>query len=432
MAKNLGRLRTTISGITGVSAGSVAVVNLPVNQRYHRLQLNCSGVNYTGGVAIVPTIVTAGGFTNTTGTCRLNCVNGVPTSVTYVAGNSAGATTATVLSVPDSTGMSSIILTCTAAGTGVLGNATFAISGATAGPIQPATLITSLRLSVNGVVMRDISPAQILAIMTACGYFPQFGSLPIWFTEPTRNFLRDNELTSWDLFGQSTFQIQIGISANVTTPGLTGLMEFDYNRNARAGNAAQTAAAIAAGAIAKGAPVGTPIPFAQPVSQHSFTIPISSGRFDITTLPHNKPISRLWLSGSSYGNLTQVEILQDGNLVYQASAQQMFEDASEYGYQLGNPYVAAAGGGGYGGGVNGFATAQVATSIPNGVLSGSPWLYGAGGGSLYPLDGAVIFDLDNRPWKALRVDNALVLRVYSNAAQNLTVIQETLPGAFSG
>jgi hypothetical protein len=430
MAKNLGRQLQFISGISGVSAGSVASAQLPVNQRYHGLILNCTGINYTGGVAQVPTIVTAGGFANTTGTVRLNVVNGVPTSVTYVAGNSGGATTATVLSVPDVTGAAPILLTCTAAGTGALGNATFTVGAGTAGPMPPSTLITSLRLLVNSVTIRDINVSQIQAIQTANGYLAQYGSLPITFTEPWRKFLRDNELTSWDLALQSSFQLQIGISAAVTSPGITGVMAFDNNRNARAGTAAQTTAAISAGLIASGSPVGTPIPFCQIVAQHSQTVAITAGRYDIVTLPWNNPTVRLWLSGSVPGNIYQVEVIADaGNIVYQATAQQMFEDAAEWGFQLGNPFYAPIAGGGFGASNFGSIANAAPVTIPNGKLADSPWLTGT---NLFPLDGAVIFDIDNRPWKALKVSKGLILRVYSNVAQNLSIIQETLPGAFSG
>jgi hypothetical protein len=419
-----------MSGITGVAPGSVAVVNLPVGQRYHRAQLNCTGVNYTGGVAIVPTITNAAGFTNTTGTVKLNCVNGVPTSLTFTAGNSAGAAVGTTLTVPDSTGAQVVSLLCTVAGTGALGNATFTIVAASiiAGPIPPSTLITSLRILVNGVVIRDISPLQTISIMAACGYVPQYGTLPIWFTDPTRNALRDNELTSWDLAGQSTFQLQFGISANVTNPGVTGLIEFDFNRNARA-------AKTAAQAKKAGVAIGAMVPFLQPVAQHSFSIPITSGRFDVTQLPWGTPITRLWLLGSVTLALYQVEVIADGNIIYQATAQQMAEDAAEYGFQVGSVLQAPPTGGGYGNGQNqtaaGIALMLNPTTVPNGPLSATQntWVQNSG---VFPFDGAVIFDIDNRPWKALRVSKSLILRVYSNSAQNLTVIQESLPGAFNG
>jgi hypothetical protein len=256
--------------------------------------------------------------------------------------------------------------------------------------------------------------------------------------------LRDNELTSWDLAGQSTFQLQIGIASTAINPTLTGAMEFDFNRNARpVKSAKQLAAAIASGLLPAGTTLATSprVPFLQPVAQHAFGVPIPSGRFDITTLPWNNPQTRLWLSGSKPGNIYQVEVMCDGSMIYQASAQQMFELASEYGFQLGDIATAASTGGGFGNGQSGNNISgtpnplvgtpgpQVPVTIPNGLLTDSPWAVGANG---FPLDGAVIFDPDNRPWKACRTKQSFILRVYSNFPQNLTVLQETLPGAFSG
>ena len=142
---------------------------------------------------MVPTIVTAGGFSNTTGTCLVVVSAQGVVPITYTAGNSAGASTTTVLQVPDPTGPP-ITLKCTAAGTGALGSATFAISGAAPGPIDPRVLITTVKISVNGQNLRDISPTQIQAIAAARGYVSDFGTLSLFFTEPWQNFLRDNAM----------------------------------------------------------------------------------------------------------------------------------------------------------------------------------------------------------------------------------------------
>jgi hypothetical protein len=452
-ATNLGRMVNFLSGFQGVAAGSVATINPPVNQRFHRLVLNCSAqtiytaptvtlrllsgalspgiqpqilFTITAGVLSAPTIAYAG----------LGLTNG-----TYIT-NTAGTAGYAILADPTGYGQS---VTITVAGNVVTVAAITA--GATVpliGPVSPATMITSLRQLVNGVVIRDITPAQILAIEVASGYLPQAGCLPIWFTEPQRNILRDNELTSWDLAGQSTYQLQIGIAAGIISPTLTGAMEFDFNRNARpVKNTAQLASAIAAGLLPAGTTLASNprVPVLQPVAQHAFGVPIPAGRFDITTLPWNNPQTRLWLSGSLPGNIYQVEVMCDGSMIYQATSQQMFELAGQYGFQLGDTDTSPTAGGGTGNGstgnnISGTAnplfvtpTSEVQVTVPNGTLAGAPWLVGANG---FPLDGAVLFDADNRPWKACRTKQSFILRVYSNVAQNLTILQETLPGAFSG
>ena len=442
-ARYAGRLTNYLSGISGVAAGGQAIINLPLNQRVHAIDLQCTGVNFTGGVAIVPTIVTAGGFSNTTGTCKLNVTNGVVTSVTYAAGNSAGASATTVLSVPDPTGYGPIILTCTAAGTGALGNATFTISGNNPGPIDPRTLITSVRISVNGQNLRDISPSLIMGMQAACGYNPDFGTLSLFFTEPGLNFLRDNELTSWDLFGQTSFSIQLGISATVTTPGINGSITFDGNRNTRKASANDVSNGLQiANAQGKMLPVkvGQRVPFLQPVTQHSITQQIVVGKNDITTIPWNFPLRRLWFLGATPGNLYALELLVDGNKIMEATAQQIYSLYAKYGFQIGNVYVANTNGGGYGSGasvLNSVAGAPAGgnltpTTIPNGALLGATAgnQGSVGQNGVFPFDLAWIGDFDGRPWEALTVQQSLIVRVYSAAAQALTIVYESMPGGY--
>jgi hypothetical protein len=452
---NLGRLVNFLSGFQGVNAGSVATINPPVNQRYHRLVINCAAqTKYTApivklmtlaGELIPDSMLPVVSFTNTAGTL----------SAPVFGANSVGAASATGANLPsgtwlpgggtagfsfiaDPTGVGQAVSITTAGGVATVVTMTAGFTAPAIGPVNPSTFLNSVRLQVNGITVRDILPAHNLSILAAGGYLPQMGSYPILFTEPARNMLRDNELTSWDLAGQSTFQLQLGIASGLVSPTLTGAMEFDFNRNARpVKNATQLANAIAAGLLPAGTTLATKprVPFLQPVAQHAFGVPISAGRFDVTTLPWNNPQTRLWLSGSIPGNIYQVEVMCDGNMIFQATAQQMFELASEYGFQLGNASSAptAGGGGGIGGGAAWAGTTilnQTPVSIPNGAPNffSSP----ANGLSGFPLDGAVIFDPDQRPWKACRTAQSFILRVYSNVAQNLTVIQETLPGAFSG
>jgi len=444
---NLGRIVNFLSGFQGVAPGSTATINPPVNQRFHRLVLNCAALClYTAPVVKlytltgqpVPGVQPVITFTNSLGQLSGATILYAGAGLTNGSYIQTGGTAGYAI-IQDPTGYGQV-LSITVAGNVV--TAATVTNTPAVGPVSPASFFTSLRLLVNGVVIRDILPAQILAIQAASGYVPQNGSLPILFTEPLRNVLRDNELTSWDLAGQSTFQIQMGIAAGLTAPQLSGVMEYDFNRNARpVKNTAQLASAIAAGLLPAGTSLASNprVPFLQPVAQHSFGVPISAGRFDITTMPWNNPQTRLWLSGSVPGNIYQVEVMCDGNMIYQANAQQMYETLAEYGFCIGNAQSAPVTGGGMGANSAGVFTggwiSEAALTLPNGAIPGAN-IIAPGGNQLllggFPLDGAVIFDPDNRPWKACRTAQSFILRVYSNVAQNLTVVQETLPGAFSG
>lgn len=382
VAANRGRLINFINGITGVSPGGQAVVNMPVNQRYHRLNFQCAAINYTGGTGLATVALTGTGNDDLTVTPTV--VNGVITSVAVVAGGT-GYTTGDTITITDATG-TGFVGTVTAAA-GVV-TAVAVTSTGTASPVNPATLITSLKLLVNGVNMRDINVLDVLKIATANGQQLRLGELPIYFTAPWRNVNQQNELESWDLFGQSTFQLQIGISSVASLPSLIGTMEFDYMRNARPG------------------PNNSVVPFLQPLAQHSFTWPIVAGRNDINTLPFSYPISRMFFQGSDPGEISQVEIYQDGNKVFEGTLAQLQQSYEEYDFWFGK---------------HNYVFDQLAAGTAAIVGQYNPQ---------EAYDAAFISDPDQRPWKALNCANSLVVRIYSNVAQNLTIVQETLPGSF--
>lgn len=384
---NRGRLINFINGIAGVSAGGNAVVNMPVNQRYHRNVLQCTAINYSAATTVV--MGAAGG---TLATFTPTIVNGVITAIAIATAGSGQTPGTYSLTITDVTGTGATA-TAVVAGGGTVTATPTVTSGGTPSAISPVTMITSIRQLVNGVNMRDISATEILKISIAQngnpGAPPRLGELPLIYTAPWRNVNQQNELGSWDLFGQSTFQMQIGISPNVVSPGLTGVSEFDYLRNVMPGNKP-----------------GELVPFLQPTAQHSFTYNGISGRNDINTLPFNYPISRMWIQGATPGSITQVEVYQDGNKILEATIEQIKEMYAEYGILFGQPdYLNAS----Y------ASTAALKTAFQ---------------APLY-FDCAYISDPDQRQWKALSCANSMILRVYSSVAQALTVTMETLPGSFS-
>lgn len=381
---NRGRLINFINGITGIAPSGNAVVNMPTNQRYHRNVFQCTAVNYTGGTSLAIVKITGAG---TAATITPTIVNGAVTGGAITAGGS-GWNVGDTFTFTDATGTGFIgtVATVTGGPPGAL--ATFTITNAgTPSAISASKLITGVKQLVNGINMRDITPDLIQRINFANGLQPTLGELALYYTAPWRNVNQQNETCSWDLFGQSTFQLQLQIAGNVVNPGVQGIMEFDYMRNLRPTSNGQST------------------PFLQPVSQHSFTWPIVGGRNDINTLPFSYPITRMWLLGSTPGQIFQVEVYQDGNKVAEFTTQQLLQAYEEYGFQFGQP--------------NYF----------NQTYAGSNVLKGAYEAPIY-FDAAFIADPDQRWWKALKCVNSLVLRVYSNIAQSLTIVQETLPGAF--
>lgn len=385
MVINRGRSINFINGITGVQAGANAVVNMPVNQRYHRNIFQCKAVNYTGGTGLAITKITGSG-TGATGTPTV--VNGVVTAIAIVAGGS-GWNAGDTFTFTDATGTGFVgtVATVTGGPPGALATATVTVGG-TASAISPITFLTSVKQMVNGVNMRDISPDSIMRIAMGCGYNPALGELPLFYTPPWRNVNQDNEITSWDLFGQSTYQLQFGISATVSLPSLVGVTEFDSFRNTRM--------------------IGDKeVPFLQPTAQHQFTWPIVAGRNDINTLPFDFPISRMWLLGSTPGSITQVEVFQDGNKPFEADITQLKQSYNEYGFMFGDRPD--------------FLSVNYATTNALKAAYQQPLFF----------DGAFISDPDQRWQKALIAERQMILRVFSSVAQTLTIVQETMPGAYA-
>lgn len=382
MKANSYRYNNFISGITGVTPGGQGVINMDLDKRFHRLDFQCSGIAYQ-----TPTVAfTGGGGTGATGTVQV--ANGLVTGVTVTAGGS-GYTSAPTVTITDSnfTNPDGATLkigngaTATATESGGAVTAVTVTSGGTVGPVPPEVFFTSFIQRVNGVVQRDISPLNIRKIQYSnpgqnTEKNPiQAGTLTIFYSEPWRQSLPQSDATSWDMIGQSSFQINFGISSNVSSPGLIGSYEFDYQRNSYYDPATKTQKL-----------------FLSPVIQHQFSYPVPSGRFDLTTLPISSRILRLWLNETNQstgadlgpGSISQLDIFQDANKPMEATYQQIQQQMAEYGF--------------------------------------SNAIYNT----------AFIADLDQRIRRAMGVDSSLIVRVYSGTAANLNIVMETLPGAYTG
>lgn len=395
-SQNLGRLINQINGINGVSAGSAAVVNLPVNQRYHRNVYQCVAVNYTGGAsanALFSGTITAAPVVLITGsgaaaTITVTVVNGQVTAAVPVAGGSAFVV-GDKITFADATGTGAILTVATVS-SGAIATLTVTSGGSTS-PISPVVFFTGVQELVNGINMRDILPIDIMNTAAANNIYWRLGQLSLYYTEPFFNVNRENEMLSWDMYGQSTFTHKLNIAPSLVAPGLTGISEFDFLRNV------------------KPTANGGQVPFLQPVSKHSYGFNVVSGINRINTLPFDYPIRRLWIQGSTPGNITGLIVYQDANKVFEVyTASQMQVMYEDYGFQFGR--------GSYFNATYGNTAANVLKGVYN------PVTY---------YDMAYISDPDQRIFKALSCDNSLVLQVTSAVQQAINVTMEVLPGAYA-
>jgi hypothetical protein len=381
---NFGRQTLFISGINGIAAGGQVQINLPCDRRYHRLIFYATAVNYTGGVASAITKITGSG---TGGTAVLTVgTSHQVTAIGTFAGSMSGYTVGDTFSVADATGTGAVFTVSTVS-SGAITAATVTVSG-TASAISAASFFTQLVQSVGGVNVRDLTPAQeIQRAQINPGFgtsLPNLGEIPIFYTEPWRNFIKWPAITSWDMAGQSSFQLKLTLNTNLLLPNLVGIMEFDFMRNTTQGEIPQP--------VFNAAPANQrPGLLLAPITAHAFTQQVGIGLNLINILPSNFPVTRLLLSGSSANNLTQIEIDQDGNKVFECYANvgpnaQLNESLQEYGFT---------------------------TTV---------------------FDAMFIADINQRPNQALKFQQpqgGLILRVWSNAVQLLTIIQEKLPGGYA-
>jgi hypothetical protein len=379
---NYGKQIQTIPGIQGVTPGGQAQVQINPNRRISRMNFQCSGVAYVAPVLTLP--ASAGATVQPTFNVTVQA--GVITGVAIV---SDVATTA-------ADGVYPLVVTDTVqvvGGTlnndyGAVINATVndgvvtavaVVSGGTPGPVPIELFFHGQILqTVGGVNMRDISATQTKKAAYADDVMEvwETGELLLRYVKPSMRFVTNNDVNIWDLWGQSVLQIQLPITANITSPSLVGVYEFDADANLR------LTASVS----------GKTVPILQPIAMHaqSFAVPAGASLFSITTVPFllapntPLPILRLWLEEQIPGNITQIEIDQDGNKIVQLSAAQIRQMYREYGFD-----------------VNIFG-------------------------------GNYIADIDRRISKALRCQQNLVIWVASAVSQQISIIRETLPGAYSG
>ena len=386
MPLNYGKQIQTIPGIQGVATGGQAQVQINPNRRVSRLNFQCTGIAYQAPVLTLP----ASSGATVQPTFNVTTTAGVITAVTVISATATGAANGTYaavvtdnVSVVGPNGAQTInnsygaVINITVAGAAV--TAVTLVSGGVVSPVPIEYFFNGqLLLTVGGVNMRDINATATKqsAYADDVNTSWQLGELDINFVKPSARITAVPDLTIYDLWGQSVLQLQLPISTGVSSPGLVGVYEFDADISLRLSNTVG----------------GNSVPILQPIAVHAQTFPIAAGTSlqSITTIPFlinpttPLPILRLYLQEQTPGNITKIELDQDGNKIVQLTQAQIQQLYNKYGFNI---------------------------SIFGGIY---------------------VADLDRRIQKALRVQQNLVLWISSAVTQQITVIRETLPGAYSG
>ena len=382
MPLNYGKQIQTIPGIQGVAPGGQAQVQINPNRRVSRLNFQATGIAYVAPVLTLP--ASSGVTVQPTFNVTVNA--GVITAVAVVSNVATGAANGTYAAVVTDTinvvggtynNNYGAVINLTVAGAVVTSVAI--VSGGVVSPVPIEIFFNGQILqTVGGVNMADISATLIKAVQYAddANVSWSVGQLNIDYVKPSARITAAPDLTIWDLWGQSVLQLQMPITANISSPGLVGVYEFDQDISLR--NTATVK--------------GQSVALLQPIAWHaqSFAVPAGASLFSITTVPFlinpttPLPILRLWFAEQIPGNITQIEIDQDGNKVVQltqAQIKQMYLD-----YRFNSSTFGAM-----------FAA-----------------------------------DIDRRISKALRCSQNLVVWVSSAVSQQITIVRETLPGGYNG
>jgi len=155
------------------------------------------------------------------------------------------------------------------------------------------TIVVSMQITVNQVLIRDLTSAEYRAIAAFNGLTLDDNVIPVYFSEPWRRTPTGEESFSWDLVGQSEMVMKINFaSPNV---GLTCkiLAEFDFERN-----------------TSLNLETGESFFFLNIMRQTGTTYNPGVGQFDITTLPIENPIHRLHITPAS-GTISSIEVYKD-------------------------------------------------------------------------------------------------------------------------
>lgn len=166
--------------------------------------------------------------------------------------------------------------------------------------------VSLVRLFVNGVLIREVTPAQIIALAKMrLNLTPDAGYLPLIFSDPNRATVIGEEVTALDLFGQNKCTVEV-VFSGATSPTLAIQGTYDLDRNLAGG---QPVLAI--------------------VKQRVLTTNAAVGDTYVTTIPNQFPIQSLLLQPSA-GTISRVEVWRGSDKVFEASKAQNNADLDLY------------------------------------------------------------------------------------------------------
>ncbi|MDD2764173.1 MAG: major capsid protein P2 [Opitutaceae bacterium] len=100
---------------------------------------------------------------------------------------------------------------------------------AAAGPIYGTAVIDTVFIYVGSKLIRQVTAQELVDIATLNGFtvVQATDGIPIFFSEPWRASVMDEQVTAWDLWGQNDMTLKVQLKTGLTTPTLAAVMDHD-------------------------------------------------------------------------------------------------------------------------------------------------------------------------------------------------------------
>lgn len=154
--------------------------------------------------------------------------------------------------------------------------------------VYGADVISDIQVYVAGRLIRTVTAQELLdrAAFEQYNISPDVDGVPMYFSEPKRASVMDEQVTAWDLWGRSNMTLKVNIKSGLTNPSLSAIMVHDdgFTTNAQ-GNRVLNIVRM------------TPFFFNAGTS------------YDITALDIDKPIQRMFIYPEAGNAIQSVKVV---------------------------------------------------------------------------------------------------------------------------
>lgn len=185
----------------------------------------------------------------------------------------------------------------------------FPSDGAT---VDPASLIDSVRLTVNSGEQISLSVADIISLIKTHdphGFIDTSKFLPLIFSDFFKKTVIGEEVSSWDLFGNNIdVSIEVKFKTGLSAPNLRVFASYDFVQN-------QTSSGKFAAVVRRGSTVYN----------------LGSGQNTIPNFPIFGPLHALHFRLST-GSISDIEILRNGESIVSAPVTKYNLELAKFGF----------------------------------------------------------------------------------------------------